>query len=322
MNNLIVRIKANNFFDTSKNIESEILPSSKMFKSGYKYNNTPMLAFTYDPEKKAYNSFDLKDLKLENENIAIQPKLDGIRCIAVIDELSCKLYYRTGKLIKNLEHIEIDLMNLFFKFIKKRIYNKKEITIDGELLLKNKSFNKLNGILQKDLKTIYHSKITYNIFDIIDNLIFEDRDVLKNCFLSEFIIPVKTEYIIASDLLLREKLNNYISGGFEGLMIRELGIPYENRRSCRLLKYKNWIDDEFEIIDINKEKSKNIAGSFTLKTKEGYLFNCSLSFSINKRFEFLNNKSKYIGKFVNVNFFEYSENNIPRFPVAKHFRID
>lgn len=318
-NNLITEIRANKFFDTSKNIASDILPSDIIFK-GYETNTiSPMLAFTYDPLKKAYNSFDLKDLELEGKEIAIQPKLDGIRCIAVINENSCILYYRSGERISNLEHIEYGLKAIF-NLLKEN--NETEIIIDGELLLLDYSFNKLNGLLNKKNKTELHNTVTYNVFDIIQNKCFIERNLSKGLFNWINIKPVPTEYIIASEQLLKEKLNEYVSQGYEGLMIRELGVIYEGRRTTKLLKYKNWIDDEFEIISINKEDIRDIAGSFTVKNKDGQTFNCSLSFTLKKRAELLNNKSKYIGKFVNVKFFEYSENNIPRFPVAKYFRND
>ena len=65
--------------------------------------------------------FDSNRICFETQEVYIQPKLDGIRCIFTKDGA----YSRAGNQFMNLEHIELKL-NMFFK-------NNPDAILDGEL---------------------------------------------------------------------------------------------------------------------------------------------------------------------------------------------
>ena len=109
---------------------------------------------------------------------------------------------------------------------------------------------------------------------------------------------------------------------YEGLIVRDQEGPYEiNKRSKYLQKYKNFNEDEFEIIGFHHEDlDGNKLLIWDCKTKDGKEFavvpNGTNEFSI----ELFKNAKKYIGKLLTVVFFGYTEKGSPRFPKGKDVR--
>lgn len=111
--------------------------------------------------------------------------------------------------------------------------------------------------------------------------------------------------------------------GFEGLMIRRPEFPYEHgKRSYGLLKYKEMHDAEFKVVDVapGEGKLKNSLGSFVCVTKGGQRFNATPKVSAAERVKMWNNRQQYIGKWLTVQYQELSNQDVPRFPIAKCVR--
>ena len=110
--------------------------------------------------------------------------------------------------------------------------------------------------------------------------------------------------------------------GFEGQMVRVTDSPYQNKRSKNLLKRKEFIDEEFEVIDI-EEGSGNRTGTvkhLVCKNKNGKTFNSNVKGNFEYLEEILKNKKDYIGKLATIKFFQYTPDAVPRFPYAIGFR--
>jgi hypothetical protein len=137
------------------------------------------------------------------------------------------------------------------------------LILDGELYTNKLNFETL-GVLRKT-KTLTKEelanlqKIEYHIYDIIDTkLIFEER----NKKIKELLYPNKYEKLIYVETFLvknEEEIKNYhlkfLEEGFEGTMIRNKDSLYKIKcRSSDLLKYKDFQDAEFKIIDYTLEK--------------------------------------------------------------------
>ena len=121
----------------------------------------------------------------------------------------------------------------------------------------------------------------------------------------------------------REEVDKYFDmfrkDGYEGAIIRT-DAPYEHKRSKNLLKYKEFQDDEFEIVDVNIGKNQTIAESFTIKLKNDKLCECTLAFTDDKCREILENKEGYIGKMATVVYFGITDKGKLRFPICKAIR--
>jgi DNA ligase-1 len=117
----------------------------------------------------------------------------------------------------------------------------------------------------------------------------------------------------------REQLDrcyeDYIEAGYEGQMIR-LDGPYENKRSQKLLKRKEFIDEEYTILGYEEGKG-NRAGTikhFKFKNKDGKEFNSNVKGSFEYLTELLGKADDLIGVDATVKYFNLTPDGIPRFP--------
>jgi DNA ligase-1 len=255
----------------------------------------PMLAHDYN---------DYKD-KIKFP-IYSQPKLDGVRCIVRVDGM----WSRNGKPIISAPHIFEALTPLFEK--------NPDLILDGELYCDKTTagFNTIISCVRKTKPTetdlsISKQFIEYHIYDVPS---IEDNFSLRNMrSLPEYCKIVNTHR--ADDQLELDRLyNKYLEQGYEGQMIR-LDAPYENKRSKSLLKRKEFVDAEFEILGV-------IEGNGNLTGKVGKLQfeinDKSFESAVNGDWEYIehlwNSREGLVGKKATVKYFELTEDGIPRFP--------
>jgi DNA ligase-1 len=202
----------------------------------------PMLAQDYNKHKNkvVYPAF-------------CQQKLDGMRMI----------YNTTTKQITTRQGKEYSIIKESGKLYQELNLLPKGLILDGELYTDKVNFETL-GVLRKTKNLTKQEldnlqKIEYHIYDIIDTtLTFEKRhDKIK-----ELLYPNKYEKLIYVPTFLIEneqEIKNYhlkfLEQGFEGTMIRNKHSLYKKKcRSSDLLKYKDFQDSEFEIVDYTLEK--------------------------------------------------------------------
>ena len=98
-----------------------------------------------------------------------------------------------------------------------------------------------------------------------------------------------------------------------------LDAPYEHKRSKNLLKYKNFQDDDFLIIDVCEGVIKGYAEYVLIQ-----LPNCTCKATIAASDEecanMLNNKESIIGQYGTVKYFGYTKDGKLRFPILKSIR--
>ena len=89
------------------------------------------------------------------------------------------------------------------------------------------------------------------------------------------IIWVYTDTISYKDI--DETAGKFIERGYEGAMIR-VDRPYENKRSQFLVKWKEFQDEEFEIVDIQEGdgNSAGMAARVILRLKDGKTFKAGM----------------------------------------------
>lgn len=183
----------------------------------------------------------------------IQSKLDGMRMIynTTTGQISTRqgneysIVKQSGLLYKELENLP------------------KGLILDGELYTSEINFEAL-GVLRKtkelsidDRNNLY--KIEYHIYDIVDvKLTFEERnqkikDLFKICEYKKLIyVPT---FLINNENEIKEYHGKFLEQGYEGTMLRNTKSLYKiKQRSSDLLKYKDFEDAEFKIIDFTLEK--------------------------------------------------------------------
>lgn len=250
--------------------------------------------------------------------VASQPKLDGIRCIATKNGL----FTRTGKKILAAPHIE----RLIAQILEGLDDN---VMLDGELYnhsLKD-DFNKITSIVRKsklttkDIETSLQL-LQYHVYDIINT----SRSFSYRFEALKYLIPQDSSHLKLVPTYFYENINSqktqtsldkayqqYLADGYEGQMIRKTDSQYEKgKRSKNLLKRKEFIDQEFEIIDI-EEGIGNRSGMMGRVKFKNFDANARGSHQYFK--ELLVNKHKYVGKMATVRYQNLTPDGIPRFPV-------
>jgi DNA ligase-1 len=261
------------------------------------------------------NSFLLpmlaKDFKKEEKKVTYpcyaQPKLDGMRSLG--DKSS--FMSRTGKNVDTVTHINFDYID--------------EI-LDGELYAHGKTFQEvMRMVKKKSEKTL---DIKYHVYDVVMDLPFNERRnwIMINLQNIPGLEIVETFFIESkAELAHYHSLN--LARGYEGTMVRHSEESYQvNKRSGQLLKYKDFLDDVYEIIDIVPSESRPEQGIVHCKgvdnTGQEITFGCGMKFSHEERSLMLKNKGEYIGEMAEIRFFEFSETGVPRFPVCYGVRLD
>lgn len=280
---------------------------NKKIRQGYTVNMyqtteyfRPMLAHKYVD----------KGMKYLKEPFLISPKLDGIRCIAFLKNGEVFLQSRNGKEISFLYNIKYNLKCFFSR---PKNY---DLVLDGELYCHNLSFNQLSGIIRSTKqRSEMEDLIEFWIFDVVSQSPYLDRmGMLKEITGSSNIKIVP--YQIGHHTDMKKAHDSYIEQGFEGLIARDLHQPYEvGVRSNYILKYKEFYDEEFEIVDTTTSVDDAII--FICKTNKNKIFNVRPRGSKDKF-----DKTKcYAGKLLTVRFQEKDAiTEIPRFPVGYEIR--
>lgn len=262
---------------------------------------------------------DRKD-KIEG-TVHMQPKLDGIRCIANKDGL----WTREGKPIYGAPHIH-EKLKPYFEY-------QPHMVIDGELYnhdLKD-DFNAIVSCVKKQKPTEEdlaksEQSIQYWMYDAP---YLNDRGfALRFDHLSQF-FEADTHFVIVETVEVhKDQVNevaaNYIEQGFEGAMVRISDSRYENKRSNNLVKWKEFQDEEFTIVDIQEGDGNRsgMAARVIMSLPDGRNFSAGLIGNVEYCKELLRDRGQYIGKLGTVVFQNYTPDGIPRFPKFKGVRFD
>jgi len=283
----------------------------------------------------------IKDVSTDVEfPCLVSRKLDGIRCVV----LNGVGYSRSLKPIPNLE-----LQALFST----HEYD----DLDGELICGEPNLPNTFQTSTSAVMTIKGSadNIKFYVFDIINlELSFYDRwceviDVIvyNDSFVSFVRLVTQNKCEELSELECYEE--QFLSRGYEGLMVRSLDGKYKCGRSTvkekGLLKLKRFADGEAIVVGFielqnnlndkvvnelgNSARSSSKAGKLNGNTlgslivkdcSSGLEFNVGSGFTFEQRVTIWNDRESYLGKMITYKFFEVGVVELPRFPIFKGFR--
>ena len=282
----------------------------------------PMLAQDFKNKNRHQEVMDA----LDKRNLISQPKLDGVRCIATKDGLAT----RTGKPITAVPHISEALADFFNE--------KPDAILDGELYnhdLKD-DFNALIHLIRKQNLSPEHLKeskemVQYHIYDVpkisgalndgfvsrMEQALFSGRVVgcIHPC------VQWVDTHVVGSASALDQWFEQYVAAGYEGQMIR-FDVPYENKRSSKLLKRKDFKDDEYTILGYEEGRG-NRAGTvkhFKFKTPEGRPFTSNVKGTHAFLRDLLGVAEAQVGKRATIKYFNLTPDGVPRFPYVMGIR--
>jgi len=319
-------------------IKEAVAKHDKKLESGYHLNveniekkrfYEPMLAQDFKNKNRQKEVMGEIDESGVGAAVFSQPKLDGIRCIAMREGL----FTRSGKKITAVPHISEALEPFFEKY--------PNATLDGELYnhAYKDDFNKIIHLVRKQNLTDEHLEeseemIQYHIYDApvigegfggrynwTEKDSFSDRTSILDAQFPNLGLDKEDCLVLVETIEIhgREQLDrcyeDYVEAGYEGQMIR-LDGPYENKRSPRLLKRKEFIDEEYTILGYEEGKG-NRAGTikhFKFKNKDGKEFNSNVKGSFEYLADLLEKADDLIGVDATVKYFNLTPDGVPRFP--------
>ncbi len=301
----------------------------------------------------------LKNMNQLPEKFIVDPKLDGMRFFAFVDEKGVELKSRNGKIISGYNSLEKDLQH----------YLTPGYVYDGELM--SPSFE--SHVLE--LKEKHESGVLEETDDVrVDNGAW--RDLMTQAFrkedgkvgvfnifdrvpISEFTQGISTEPLLMRRLSLMEMMEDltvpslkfvefkgifekdseldiravnkiydyYCAIGYEGIMIKDIKSPYQYKRTKSLLKLKPMEQLDLEVLRVEEGTGKyeDMLGLVVVDYK-GYEVGVGSGFSDDERKRFWNNPNDIIGKTIQVQFQEETQNKNGEksllFPTYKGVRYD
>lgn len=265
--------------------------------------------------------------------VYVQPKLDGIRCIAIVNANSTvtlwsreqKQFLAPTKLAEAIQALNLPSGTI----------------LDGELYNHElrSDFEKIASCTRKPYPASDEEQalIQYHVYDLPSQSghfgvraaklllsIPENHPIIKT---------VETKFLFSEEEL-EQRFNDWRKDGYEGLMVRALEIlgkkgikvldeGYKpDTRSHFLLKMKEFDEDEFPIVDVSEGVGK-MAGLaiFECLAKSGNRFNVKMEGSLEGLRKYMNDESTWKGKKLTVQYQGITNKfKLPRFPVGKAVR--
>jgi DNA ligase-1 len=278
----------------------------------------------------------------ENEDWYASRKLDGVRCLAVVDfEGKCTLYSRMGKELTTLNKVKetIEATNII------------NTVFDGEICLMDENGNEDFQGVMKELRRKDH-QIENPIFMIFDMIHKPDFDSGKSTeilserlhklrsFLTEKYIDLKDPSDHINNTL--RYLDQYVitdgrhfdmwgqmagDNNWEGFMLRK-DVVYEGKRSKNLVKVKKFYDAEYEVLDFDTDNHEVVRDgkSETIEMlsqvwieHKGHRVKVGSGWTQEQRLQYMD--GSIVGKTITVQYFEETANDKGgislRFPTVK-----
>lgn len=317
--------------------QAETKYNEKINKEGYTTNPNvtttsivvrPMLANKYDPSKN----------NLEFPCIG-EPKCDGNRGIIYKKNNEIMIESRNGTQIYFFDHIREEIKDL----LKDRSMT---FYLDGELFTHDLTFNIINGLCnkkpsrqnkiskkqeEKNVKdALYMKKVKYYIFDCFDTDKLDIPMNVRKFILKKLFDNKNYQHLVLIDTDTIENKNDikikhdeYVNNGYEGIILRNVDAPYElKKRSKHLQKYKEFEDEEFNIIGYEQDVDGGVIWTCETNISPKSSFNVRPRGDTEYKKEMYAKADKYLGAKLIVVYQEYTDDKhgIPRFPVGKDFR--
>ncbi len=259
-----------------------------------------------------------------------QPKLNGHRCLAIVDNGVATLWSRTRKPITSMPHIVKELQD---------VYPKGYHEIDGELYnhAYKDGFEHITHLIRQEVPLPDHADVEYHVYDKrmesgfgarIERLGTELHTYEKKHGNLKHLKLVQTILIKDEDEMM-EVFDQFLALGYEGGMARNADGLYESKRSYNLQKIKEFQDDNYPIVDCFEGKGTYAkCGIFrclipTAPHKDCLCNECTFKVKMRgpqeRLKEFLKNPKLWKGKELVVKYQYISVYGCPIFPVGERF---
>lgn len=198
----------------------------------------------------------------------LEPKLDGVRCLTVVDYESRTVvqYTRNGKVLDNFSHIsegilanidelgrsyvlDGEVVSNSFQELMKQVHRKDNVQAqDARLML----FDMIPLVEFKAGKSIQGQRRRSNLLRSFKNL-FDQMGHIDVIPQKEFNLDVFTD-----EIAFKDYNKEMVEAGFEGIMIKDPEAKYETKRSASWLKQKPFIEVSLTIREVEEGTGRNV----------------------------------------------------------------
>ena len=271
-----------------------------------------------------------KDKNYEWPAVYLQPKLDGVRCIGSSVQMLSR---------RDLPYSSVPLVQKALNWLPSGV------KLDGELYIHGVSLDTISGYVRRNSPSPFHYLIEYHVFDWIDTessyntrkdilvdmvSVLEERwkeEASKGLVPDKFPIKMVATHHLEEPIYHEKTMNairtwhtHYKNAGYEGVILRHPEAHYEiDKRSPFLLKYKERLDSEFEIVRVDEGKGSSTGEAiFVCKTAEGHEFSVFPAYTKQRKRQIFRNKEKYLGLWLRVSFINWTNvpTRVPRQPIG------
>ena len=265
--------------------------------------------------------FDMKRVK--SDEVYVEPKLDGIRCLAIVKDGDAKLFTRAGKQITNFDStVGVELAQL-----RDGCYDGEIMSVDFRELMRQ-----VNRKEDKDISQVY-----FTVFDYINLKEWHAKKSKTQCAVRKeqiknqlstvgkfkYLRMVRFKTIEATEENFKKEHDYWVSKGEEGIMIKDISAPYEFKRDWSVMKYKAFFDVDVRIKGLLEGTGKHEGklGSFVIDYK-GKEVRVGSGLTDSLREELWIDRVKHIGRLIEVRYQEETPDGSLRFPTFVCFRND
>lgn len=255
-----------------------------------------------------------------------QYKINGLRCIItaytqndMFKPIRLRFQSREGIIWNTLENLSDYLLSIIPANIIRDMIDG-YVALDGEIYLPGYTINQINHFV-KDANCVENKLLQFWCYDIM----MEGNQAYRNMYRYHIKKPtsfnsIKEHYnnkerliilhnkYITNDNEAIDARNHFINLGFEGLILRNAKTDYQygRRRANYMEKFKDAAEGDFIILDIYKEKKRDLPILLCKNDINNEKFETRLSTSHIVQQEVLFNSQSYIGRTVHIEYGERS----------------
>lgn len=255
-----------------------------------------------------------------------QYKINGLRCIItaytqndMFKPIRLRFQSREGIIWNTLENLSDYLLSIIPANIIKDMIDG-YVALDGEIYLPGYTINQINHFV-KDANCVENKLLQFWCYDIM----MEGNQAHRNIYRYHIKKPtsfnsIKEHYnnkerliilhnkYITNDNEAIDARNHFINLGFEGLILRNAKTNYQygRRRANYMEKFKDAAEGDFIILDIYKEKKRDLPILLCKNDINNEKFETRLSVSHIVQQEVLFDSQSYIGRTVHIEYGERS----------------
>lgn len=261
-----------------------------------------------------------------NYPVRLEPKLDGLRLVAVKRSGKVTMHTRNGNIVDTVPEIVAALESAEYD----------DIVLDGEIM--GEDWNESASVVMSSKNAKDASNIAYNVFDAVtleewdagvSHTPLRDRTALADdvvTVVADTTVKKVAHAVANNEPELIDFYTKCLDENFEGIMLKDMNASYEFGRTKSMLKMKPVTTYEGVIVSAydgrDGTKWQGRFGGFSVLLPNGVITRCGGGFSDAFRKEVLKNGAEsYTGKIVELEGQPpLTKDGRVRFPVFVRFR--